>query len=136
MLNRKAIVSFNTFALLLMIYLAIFMTSYYFYNNFKDDSISNLKEKECLNSALSFRSSVIDVIKYPNSSLIYVYDYTNDNMLLSVENNTIIAREDINFKMVEVNISSLGINFCSNYNFSQSDDVQINYNGSCVSILN
>lgn len=134
--TKNAIVSLNTFALLIMLYLAIFITSYWFYYDSKQESIIIFKEKECLNSALTFRANVIDTIKYPNSSLIYVYPYVNDNIVFNIKNNSIGVKQDLNLDTAQVNISSLGINFCSDYNFSQSDNIVINYNGSCVLISN
>lgn len=134
--QKKAIVSLNTYALLLLLYLAVFLVSYSFFYDSKQDSIISLNERECLNSALSFRSTIIDTIKYPNSTLIYINNYKSDNIKFNITNNTISARQELDSGLAEINISSLGISFCSDYSFTESQNTLITYNGSCVSINN
>jgi len=134
--QKKAIVSLNTYALLLLVYLAIFLASYSFFYDSKLDSLTELKQKECLNSALSFRSNLIDAIKYPNSTLIYVNNYESDNIEFNITNNTISVKQELDSGLAEKNISSFGISFCSNYSFTESQNIVISYNGSCVSISN
>lgn len=136
MFKRKAIVSLNTFTLLLILYLLIFIASYSFYHESKQDSELKLKELECLNSALSFRSEIIQILKYPNSTLIYINNYKNDNILIKITNTSITSKQELNFAVAEINISTLGINFCSQYNFTESENILISYNGSCVFITN
>ena len=134
--QKKGIVSLNTYALILLVYLAVFLVSYSFYYDSKQDSLIGIKQKECLNSALSFRSTIIDTIKYPNSSLIYVNNYESDNIKFNITNNTISVRQELDTGIAEINVSSLGISFCSDYSFTESQNILIAYNGSCVSITN
>ena len=134
--QKKAVVSLNTYALLLLLYLAIFLVSYSFYYDSKQESLISLKEKECLNSALSFRYTILDTIKYPNSTLIYVNNYESDNIKFNLTNNTISVRQELDAGLAEINVSSLGISFCSDYSFTESQNIVITYNGTCVSITN
>lgn len=133
--NKKTIVSLNVFVLLILLYLGIFLSSYYLYYNYKLSSESSFKQKECFNSAVSFRSQAIQVLRYPNSTLLYKNFYNSDSLIITIKTDTITAKKAIRTQDTSINISTLGMVFCSNYNFSEINNVNMNYNGSCINLI-
>ena len=133
--SKKAIASLTADILILVLMIGLFLTTFGFYSISKDDISFKNKELEVLNSVSSFRSSLIDITLVDNSSLNYTNTYDPKSIVINLNNKSIIGLDVSLDKRIEVEISSLGILFCSNYNFSPIISNEFNFNGSCVSMI-
>ena len=133
--SKKAIVSFNTFVLILLIALILFFASYDFYNESKISANDLIYERENVISLISFRAALISVLSYNSSNLTYENTYDSENIEIYFSNNSLRAERKTDFRIVETNITLLGINFCQAINFSPVAETKFYFNGTCVSKL-
>ena len=56
----------------------------------------------------------------------------DSNVLIYLQSGTLRGVIETSVDNFEVNVSSLGIEFCSEYNFSPVVNTSFNFNGSCV----
>lgn len=134
MLNKKGIASLATFSLVLLLLFAVFIFSYSFYNTSELEINSGKKELELLNSAASFRGEISQLVVSNGSYLNYTSITDPQDIILVLENRTIIAKQDGKSEVLTFNLTSLGIDFCSEYNLSPFATTELFFNGSCVSI--
>ena len=107
-----------------------------YYNLSKEDIIVKNKEVEILNSLLNFRNSLLDITLFINSNLTYQNKYDSNLVLIFLNNTTISGVDTFLNSKINVSISSLGLRFCQNYNFSPIKKTIFNFNGSCIKKLN
>lgn len=134
MLNRKGVASLATFSFILMLLILIFILSYNYYKDSKFDSDLNLKELEVLNALGSFRSQLVDITSYSNSSLNYSNVYEGDDLSIYLNSKIISGNLIYSGRLIEINISTLGPSFCSNYSFYPAFNTEFYFNGSCISV--
>lgn len=134
MFKRKAIVSLNTFVLLLFLFLLLFTLFYFNYSSKKYDSELLISQKETLIESLNFKSQLIQILSQENSSTIIK---ANQNKLfydIILESNQIkferIEQKDI----IQIN-QTIYINFCANYNISYIQDNAFLFNGTCILLI-
>ncbi len=114
---KKGVISLTTFVFLLLLLLALFAVSYGYYVNYKEDSMILNTKINNMNALLSFRSELISLASYPNSTLNYSDSYIDDGVEFTIKNGKIMASKTLSFDIVNVNVSALGLNFSSDYTF-------------------
>jgi len=130
--RKKALVGLTTYSLILILMIVLLISSISFYDTSKEDILLKNKKQEILNSILTFRSDLINIISTNNSNLTYINSYDVESIIIYLENTSIIG-EDLSLnEKVKINITSLGIGFCSSYNFSSNINVTFTYNGTCI----
>ena len=92
------------------------------------------KKIEVLNSLTSFRSQLLNVVVYNGSNLSYSNVYDDAGLFVYAKNRSISGKLDFNNNLIDVNISSIGVYFRGDYNFSLNYGANFSYNGSCVSV--
>ena len=80
------------------------------------------------------RSELLSLIPYVNSSVKYNSSLDSDQININLNRNFMFGSYYLDSEIVEVNISSLGVSFCSNYDYSPSSTKTFTYNGSCISM--
>lgn len=135
MFNRKGNVGLITFSLILSIYLVLFLGVYYFTTTQKDNYVSNNIKIQVANSVYSLRSNLIDLTKQRNSTLIYKNKYDMANIKVTLSSNSIYANQIQDNSYNDLNISNLGVKFCSTYNITLVTKTIFYFNGTCISII-
>jgi len=133
--KKNGVISIISFVLILLLIIIIFISSNNFYKNSKENIIFKNKNQEVLNSILTFRSDLINLVSKNNSNLIYLNNYDLESISIYLNNQTISGVDLSLNKRVEVNVSSLGLEFCSNYTFSPKFSSNFSYNGICISMI-
>lgn len=130
--NKKAVVSLAAFSLIILLLISILAFSYYYYNSSKSTYDKSSIKLDVLNSLSNFRDSLIYIVSTENSSLNYVDNLTYGNLQIFVDNITISGVYKSNLYYIEKNISTMGIEFCSNYSFYPNYGIIVSYNSSCI----
>jgi len=132
--SKKTIVSITTFALILVLAISLFIGTIFLTDTLKEKVLIKNKNQEVLNSVQTFRSQLLDVISKNNSNLTYNNKYDLESIKINLENKTISGIDkSLKFEIIEINISTLGMKFCTNYSFYPVGNTSFNYNGSCIS---
>lgn len=132
---KRGTASLATFSLILSLLFVIFVFSYLFQSELKQNIEIENKKLEQLNSALSFRSQVIQLINLNESSTITysnLLDPSDMKLYLGNSEITAISENDI---FNSINISVFGINFCDSYNFTPKFEEEFLFNGSCIKMI-
>ena len=130
--NKRAIVGLTTFSLLILVLILILVGVYYFSNTYKTQDKNLAAKAELDNSLYSLRSSLIDLTTQVNSTIIYQNKYDIDYIKIILNNSQIqgeLVYDDIYIKS---NISTMGLDFCSNYIISPIGKNTFYFNGSCI----
>lgn len=135
MIGRKGVASLTTFSLIIVLFILVFLFVYSIYNSQKSESEILKAELENVNAVLSLRNQIRDMVMHNNSNLTYNNTFEDDDIQIILQDDVMIARQDLRNKRVEENISSVGISFCSTYTIYPSAEVKFQFGGSCVSVL-
>ncbi|MDA3856506.1 MAG: hypothetical protein PF569_09705 [Candidatus Woesearchaeota archaeon] len=133
--SKKGVASFATFSLIIILCILVLSFSFGYYNSSKEDMIILSEKAAMIKSMSNFRSELLNVVVYNGSSLEYV-DFFSNNLEVILQDNFIHSSYAQNGEIVEVNISTLGPNFCSVYNVSFGFSSIYSFNGSCISVTN
>ena len=133
--KKKGVVSLTTFSLILVILFVLLTGSYGFYNKLNIDTQIISAKKENMIYALNLRAKLIELNYVPNSTLIYEEFFKYTNAQIDLSNNTISVYQFVGSQKVEVEISSLGVPFCSNYVVYPAETTVFSFDGSCISKL-
>lgn len=131
--NKRAIVGLTTFSLLILIFISIFIGSFYFASKFKTNAEELNSKVELENSLYSLRSSLLELTFKDNSSENYSNKFDSNDVIIEIDNSTMSGIISYGNVYIEENISSMGIEFCSNYNISPTFNSDFFFNGSCIS---
>ncbi len=132
--NNKGVASLATFSFILLLLVLIFILAYSYYKDSKQSIDFTLKEAEVSNSVHMFRSEILNLVVHNGSYMSYVQKYSSNDLEIYLINKTISGNLFYSGIDLEVNISSLGIIFCSNYTIYPFTTNTLNFNGSCVSV--
>lgn len=135
MFRKKAIISITTFSLYLLILFSIFVFSYNFYIDSKEDFSYLVKEEEILNCVQLLRDDLISIAKVTNSSIVHNDFSCPDNLVFVLENKNILAKFNFNDNLYESNFSLYGIGFCQNYYFIANSYVVFKNQGNCIKLV-
>lgn len=133
--NRRGVVSISTFSFVILILIAILIFSYDFYTDSKDISLKQIKEQELLNSIASFRAELIQLSSNVNSTINYTNNLDSVDIVLNLNDDIISAKQEMSNEYIILNMSTLGLSFCSSANVSPSFEIVAHYNGSCIDII-
>lgn len=134
MSNRKGVASLAAFSLILLLLFGVFLLAFTYYNNSKEDISEKNIELELLNTALSFRSDLIQLSYGENTSMNYTNGLDSQATLIFLNNSLITAQRTTRSSLIEVNVSSLGLDFCSEYNFTPRINTTFTFDGTCISM--
>jgi len=130
--SKKGVASFSSFSLILFLFLILMVSTYSFTEFSKTNFEESIKSNEVLISALSFRSSLIEMTSNINSTLEYKNNLDSNSIFFILNNSNILAK-DLSFgKIISKNIPTLGINFCSSYKVFPVEETKFYFNGSCI----
>lgn len=130
--RRKAIVSLTTFALILMVLISLFTVSYFYSENSKSKVLAQYKKEELLNAELLFRSEMLNLVTKVNSTSNYKDVFVGTDVRFSVSSNSISGVGRVNNILVNYDISTLGIVFCSSYEFVPAESTLFFFDGYCI----
>ena len=130
--NNKGVVSITAFSLIVLLMFSIFSFTYWFYYDSKFEFEVQIKKQETQNSLNSFRNEVLSLLNERNSTIEYLNIFDSEEITIYLNNKTIIGTQIYGNEFIEVNITSLGIEFCNNYSFSPRLSTSFNFNGSCL----
>jgi len=133
--KRKGVVSITTFVFLIFIMISILAFSYSYYSTSKSDFELKIKQREVLNSVSSFRASLVDFITLNQSELNYSNDIDDIDIIILLDNQFISGSLLYDNDIANVNISSLGITFCSNYSFTPKLVAVFLNNNTCIGMI-
>jgi hypothetical protein len=130
--DKRAVVSITTFSLMLMILLTLFTASYFYSEISKDKVLVEYKKEELLNSMLLFRSEMLNLVTKINSTSNYQNTFDNADTKLTLSSGSISAKGIVENILVNYEISSLGLVFCSNYEFVPAQGAIFSFDGYCI----
>ncbi len=134
-MNRKGIVSFITFSLVILTLIILLLLVFYISNYYKLDYTKTISRYELDNVLFDFRESLLELIVKDNSTIIYKNEL-NSIVNISLYNKSIEGYFNSGDIILNDSISSLGIDFCSNYSFIVGFETKFRFNGSCIELLN
>lgn len=134
-MRKKGIVSLNVYSLLLILYVLIFFTSYWYYSSSKISYEDASLEIENINSGMNLRGDLLEMIVKNNTYLNYVNEYDSENIVFELNSSIIGVVQHGAEKKVSNNISMFGVEFCSNYTKYPVVETTFHYNGSCIAII-
>ncbi len=135
MFTRRGNVSIITFSLMISLYFLIFLSSYIYYSNEVDSFENKIHKVEVINSLYSIRSSLVELISVTNNTLNYT-DYSNVGLSKFVLDSSYIYGSIYSEKeVIELNISTLGVDFCSRYIVDSNLQINFYFNGSCILVI-
>lgn len=132
MFKRKAVVSLNTFALLLFLFLALFAFFFFNYISKSNQAEILILKEETLIQNLNFKSQIIQILSKENSSTIIPQNLNKLDYLITLENSTVIFQRDSENYFITINESLYGIKFCEKYEISYLYQNEFLFNGSCI----
>lgn len=133
-MNKKGVIGLSTFSLLVLLFLITFLFTYVFVQDTKAEGLKLIGEKEATYSALSLRSSLLNLLSEENTTLTYRNEFDVDNMKLTLSGSRITAFQQDEEILVNISFSNLGIPFCSIYEISPKFETTFEFNGSCISV--
>jgi len=130
--NKRGVVSLITYTFLLLFLLISFSGFFVFYLDAKSDAENLIRSSENLNALLTFRSELINLLVYENSSLNYSDLYVSEEVEIILSNYSLSGRQVTSSEIIVINVSNLGIDFCGNLSFYPSVGANFVNSGSCV----
>lgn len=132
--HKKAVVNLTAYSLILLLLFTTFIFTYFYYQSSLVEVESNINNEELFIAASSFRSDIHQLITHNTSSLYYVSSIDPEGIDLLLFNTTVSARFFTDEALLVQNVSTLGVNFCSTYNFSPSFGATVSFNGTCYTV--
>lgn len=132
MFNKKGIISLNLFVLLLLLFLILLAFAYYYSNFIENRHQEDLSELEVVQSGMSFRSFIVEVISLENQSLTYYFPYDHPEIFLLLNQTSIIAYKETDSKRFTEEFYTYGVPFCSFYEISPIYETRFVFNGTCI----
>ena len=133
--NKKGVVVLATFAMILGFALLVLIMSYTFYSSKQAEFNSVIDNEEVINSLISFRTSIIKMESYDNSTFIYQNILDPEGIEISLDNQTIMGKIIQNDVLIKHNISTLGLKFCEKYSFYPHIESTFKNMGSCIKYI-
>jgi len=134
MFNKKCVVSISTYTIILLILVLVFIGTYSSYISNKKDSLTFKYEKDLFISLTKFRSEIINIVERNNSKIDYIDKYSINSVNISINGNKLCGMIIESDGYAKLNISTLGLPFCSNYSFYPKVLTTFIFNGSCILI--
>ena len=131
--NRRGVVSISTFPFIVLILMALFGLSYYSYLDMKENLYILNKETELINSMTSFRTQILDMSIVSGSTMDYKNSIDSYDIIFTINGSTIYSKMYYKDILIEEELSSLGVRFCSEYSFMSKAGVKLYFDGNCVS---
>lgn len=132
--NKKAIVTLTMFSFIVITVFFVLLFSYFSFDYIKITGEEKIVEKEVLNSLTSLRSELLPLIVYNNSNLTYMNELDSD-IIINITTNVLSAKKYTSNNLISYSISTLGIDFCSNYQVYPNINTTYVFNGSCIYVL-
>lgn len=133
---KKANVGVTTFSLILLILILLLGFVLFFSNGSKANLIEKNSRSELLNSLSSFRGEMIKLLSHNGSSINYQnnYDLNEIYFVINASENIILGYHESDSSIININISTLGFRFCTDFEYSPTVIAKFSYNGSCIDI--
>lgn len=131
-IQKKSQVIIFVFALIILLLFIVFGSTYLFYTDGKQKISQESQEREMLNSLIKLRSEILELIVLNNSNITYIDNYSSPDYQIFYVNNSLMAQKRLKNYIIKINISSLGVRACNNYNFSPSLSNTFIFNGNCI----
>lgn len=133
--SKKALVGLNTFALIVLLSVALVFFTYYFYIESARDYKELNSLNECQNILLNFRSELLNLITHSNSTITYQNTLVEQNYLITIQSTQILCEHDTDFSIVSSDLTNFGIEFCEEYNFYPLQANTFHFNSTCISLI-
>lgn len=132
MFHKKGIISLNLFVLLLLLFLILLAFGFYYSNFIQDRHQEDISRLEVIQSGISFRSFIVEVISLENQSLMYEFPYDHPEIFLQLNQTSIIVEKQTDSTRYVENFYTYGIPFCSSYEISPQYETRFVFNGTCI----
>ena len=135
-MNRKKQAFSNVVSFAILILLLLFLFSFFvgLSNDKQNEALDSITRLEAQRTLYEFKAELLPVMQQPNSSVVYDSQLAASSVELKVNQTVISAIREGDNQFFRLTTSTYGIPFCTSKRFSARADVNVSYNGSCLSV--
>lgn len=134
MFNKKGLVSVTTFSFIVLLFISLVLTMYFFYSTSTQSFKEQIKQREILESVSKLKAELIVLSGDVNSTLNYTDEYALNQIEIELNSSNITATYSNNDFKVEETTNLYGLTFCSNATRLLISETIYYFNGSCISV--
>jgi hypothetical protein len=132
--NKSAVVTLTMFSFIVITVFFVLIFSYFSFDYIKDTGEEKIAKKEILNSLISLRSELVTLVVYNDSNLTYSNELDED-IVINITTNILTGKKYTTNDLIYYSISSLDIDFCSNYEVYPNINTTYVFNGTCIYVV-
>lgn len=131
--SKRAVISIPIYSLVILLFIAVFVLCYSYYTVSKATITYENQKNEIITGLSSLRGELLRTVSLKGDSASIVAD-PYQSYPITAKNVTLYSSVYSKAKKADINITMLGIPFCSAYNFSSRAIIVASYTGSCIQI--
>jgi hypothetical protein len=132
MQDKKGVVTFSLFALILVLFILLLGFTYYLYSVEKHKYSTLLLKQEVFFAKESLFDSMIQSYILKNATVFFYAPEHPNSIKFYTNPSSVLIVNTLNDEVFSQEFSLLGMQFCSKYSFIAAENVSFLFNGSCI----